>query len=70
MNPSTYDDLEQKVDNFELIELKTPLPTAQYNVERRQDSVEHINDSDVGKKENQVDEAIKSNDESEDRLEL
>ncbi len=47
----------------------TPLPTVKDNAEHTQDSVEPINDSDAGKKENQVDEATKSNDESEERLE-
>ncbi len=57
-----------KPEQLERTELKTPLPTVNDKVELTQESVESNNDSDVGKKENQVDKAIKSNDESEERL--
>ncbi len=59
----------RKPEQPERIELKTPLPTAKDNAEHTQNSGEPINDSEVRKTENQVEEATKSNDESEERLE-
>ncbi len=58
-----------KPEQLERIELKTALATAKGIAEQTQGSVESINYSDIGNKENQVDEAIKSNDESQERLE-
>ncbi len=58
-----------KPEQLERIELKTHLPTVKDNVERTQDSDESKTDFDLGKEDNQVDEATKSNDESEERLE-
>ncbi len=56
-------------EQLERIELKTPLPTVEDNEEHTQDSDESNNDSNLGQEENEVDGAIKSNDESEERLE-
>ncbi len=49
--------------------MKKPLPTVKADEERTQDSDEANHDPDVGKVENQVVEAVESNDESEKRLE-
>ncbi len=55
-----------KPEQLERMELKTPLPTFKDNAEHTQDLDQSNNDSDLG---NQVDEAIKSQDESVERLE-
>ncbi len=49
--------------------MKKPLPTVKDDVGHTQESDEANNHLDVGKEENQVVEAIESNDESEKRLE-
>ncbi len=58
-----------KPEQLERMELKAPPPAVKDNAEHTQNSDEPINDSDVGKTENQVEDATKSNDESEERLE-
>ncbi len=58
-----------KLEQLERIELKTPQPTVKDNAEHTQDPNESNNDSNLGQEENEVDEATKSNDESEERLE-
>ncbi len=58
-----------KPEQLERMELKTPPPAVKDNAEHTQNSDESTNDSNLGQEENEVDEAIKSNDESEERLE-
>ncbi len=57
-----------KPEQLERVELKIPIPTVKDNVEHTQDSDESNNDFDLGKEDNQVDEATESNDESGKRL--
>ncbi len=59
----------RKPEQPEWIVQTTALPTVKDTAKHTQDSIEPIIDSDVGKTENQVEEATKSNDESEARLE-